>query len=125
MIIIQSLLLTLWIGLNVFKVVDFDPYPFIFLNLFLSFEAAYATPLILMSSNRQGDKDRTHLLHDVQLDEEGNAILKKVSEVLDQLKVDIRLDKQSLSDHLKLKNDHSELKKELEEIKELLKNIQK
>ena len=37
---------------------QWDPYPFILLNLMLSFQAAYAAPIIMMSQNRQSDKDR-------------------------------------------------------------------
>jgi uncharacterized membrane protein len=59
-IIIQSTLLITWITLNVVLVVEkrWDPYPFILLNLMLSFQAAYAAPFIMMSQNRQSDKDR-------------------------------------------------------------------
>jgi len=58
-IIIQSILLIIWIVLNVtayFK--KWDPYPFILLNLFLSFQAAYTAPIIMMSQNRQASIDR-------------------------------------------------------------------
>ncbi len=58
-IIIQSLILAAWIILNLVAWVNhWDPYPFIFLNLTLSFQAAYAAPFILMSQNRQSVKDR-------------------------------------------------------------------
>jgi uncharacterized membrane protein len=58
-IIIQSLILLAWIVLNVTAYVQkWDPYPFILLNLALSFQAAYAAPFIMMSQNRQQDIDR-------------------------------------------------------------------
>jgi uncharacterized membrane protein len=58
-IIVQSTLLLLWIVLNLIAWSHhWDPYPFIFLNLMLSFQAAYAAPFIMMSQNRQSDKDR-------------------------------------------------------------------
>jgi uncharacterized membrane protein len=58
-IIIQSSILFIWIGLNaIFWGKLWDPYPFILLNLMLSFQAAYAAPFIMMSQNRQSDKDR-------------------------------------------------------------------
>ncbi len=58
-IIIQSTLLVGWIVLNLIAwTFHWDPYPFIFLNLMLSFQAAYAAPFIMMSQNRQSDKDR-------------------------------------------------------------------
>jgi uncharacterized membrane protein len=121
-IIIQSTILTIWVIVNVIGLFNFDPYPFILLNLFLSFEAAYATPLILMSSSRQSDKDRQHLIHDLELDEEANIIIKKISEVLIEVKKDLDLDRMATRDHNKLKEDHLELKRDLEEIKRLLKN---
>jgi len=53
-IIVQSILLLIWVALNVSAwVYRWDPYPFILLNLVLSFQAAYATPIIMMSQNRQ------------------------------------------------------------------------
>lgn len=58
-IIIQSGLLLVWLILNVAAFVGrWDPYPFILLNLALSFQAAYAAPIIMMSQNRQAAKDR-------------------------------------------------------------------
>lgn len=126
-IVIQSTILTIWVILNVTGIAHFDQYPFILLNLFLSFEAAYATPLILMSSTRQGEKDREHLLHDLALDEEANVILKKLVE-------DIRIDKTALDYIIKAKEeraemkeliikadaDRAEMRKQIEEIKNLL-----
>jgi uncharacterized membrane protein len=120
-IIIQSTILIIWIIANVDKLVNFDPYPFILLNLFLSFEAAYATPLILMSSNRQSEKDREHLIHDVELDQNSYNLMIQLNEILIELREDLKLEKKALEDHTKLKEDHSKLQKELEEIKKLLK----
>ncbi len=58
-IIIQSIILAVWITLNGLAWVRrWDPYPFILLNLMLSFQAAYAGPVIMMSQNRQAAKDR-------------------------------------------------------------------
>ena len=58
-IIVQSLILLVWIVLNITAYVQrWDPYPFILLNLALSFQAAYAAPFIMMSQNRQQDIDR-------------------------------------------------------------------
>jgi uncharacterized membrane protein len=54
-LIVQSVVLAIWIALNLMAWrYRWDPYPFILLNLVLSFQAAYATPIILMSQNRQG-----------------------------------------------------------------------
>jgi uncharacterized membrane protein len=79
-IILQSLLLAAWIVLNVVAWrAHWDPYPFILLNLMLSFQAAYAAPIIMMSQNRQADKDRVAAQHDydvnVKAEEEVKAIL--------------------------------------------------
>ncbi len=58
-IIIQSSILAFWVGWNCLApIFHWDEYPFIFLNLALSFQAAYAAPIIMMSQNRAGDKDR-------------------------------------------------------------------
>ena len=77
-IIIQSSILAIWVLLNFKHFVRFDPYPFILLNLFLSFQAAYATPMILMSGNRQAEKDRKQLKDDLILDTETNKLLKEL-----------------------------------------------
>src|SRR3981189_2140012 len=53
-LIIQSILLVLWMAANILGWwMQWDPYPFVLLNLVLSFQAAFATPIILMSQNRQ------------------------------------------------------------------------
>ena len=58
-IITQTVILTVWIILNVTAWIQrWDPYPFILLNLMLSFQAAYSGPVIMMSQNRQSAKDR-------------------------------------------------------------------
>ncbi|MDP1731368.1 MAG: DUF1003 domain-containing protein [Devosia sp.] len=64
-IIIQSGLLLLWIVLNLIAWIQhWDPYPFILLNLVLSFQAAFTAPIIMMAQNRQSVIDR----HKAQLD---------------------------------------------------------
>jgi uncharacterized membrane protein len=58
-IVIQSLVLLAWIAVNsVAWRQHWDPYPFILLNLVLSFQAAFSAPIIMMSQNRQMMKDR-------------------------------------------------------------------
>jgi uncharacterized membrane protein len=62
-IIIQSVLLLVWIMLNVTAYIQqWDPYPFILLNLALSFQAAYAAPFIMMSQNRQQAASRPRMI---------------------------------------------------------------
>ena len=68
-IVIQSVLLAAWIALNVTAWMrEWDPYPFILLNLVLSFQAAYAAPIIMMSQNRQATKDRLMAEQDYVID---------------------------------------------------------
>ena len=58
-IIAFTVILILWITLNTIALVQkFDPFPFILMNLFLSFVAAFQAPFIMMSQNRQEAKDR-------------------------------------------------------------------
>ena len=64
-IIIQSVLLVIWMVLNAVAWIEhWDPYPFILLNLALSFQAAYTAPIIMMSQNRQSEIDRLAAQHD-------------------------------------------------------------
>ena len=62
-IAIQTLIVILWIGGNVYLLYNFDPFPFILLNLAFSTQAAYAAPLILLAGNRQSLRDRMTLEH--------------------------------------------------------------
>jgi len=58
-IIGQTVIVAVWIGLNITAVVRrWDPYPFILLNLMFSVQAAYAAPILMMSQNRQAERDR-------------------------------------------------------------------
>lgn len=63
----QSILLVGWIIFNVVSGHRVDPYPFILLNLLLSFQAAYTAPIILMSQNRQGEIDRKRAVDDFDI----------------------------------------------------------
>jgi uncharacterized membrane protein len=61
-------LLAIWVTLNIISVVKhWDPYPFILLNLMLSFQAAYAAPVVMMSQNRQSAIDRRDAKHDYEV----------------------------------------------------------
>jgi uncharacterized membrane protein len=67
-ILIQSGLLVLWLIANITAYVQhWDPYPFILLNLMLSFQAAYTAPIIMMSQNRQAMIDRQDAQHDYEV----------------------------------------------------------
>ena len=56
----QTLIVGTWIVLNAAKIVHFDLYPFILLNLAFRLQAAYAAPLILLAQTRQADRDKAH-----------------------------------------------------------------
>lgn len=62
----QTLVVTVWICLNLSGITKFDPYPFILLNLAFSLQAAYAAPLILLAQTRQAERDQAHALTDAQ-----------------------------------------------------------
>ena len=64
-LVVQTILVVLWIGLNVAVWrFQWDPYPFILLNLMFSTQAAYAAPLILLAQNRQEERDRAQTERD-------------------------------------------------------------
>ena len=62
----QTLVVMIWIVLNVLGIAHFDIYPFILLNLAFSLQAAYAAPLILLAQTRQADRDKAHADADAQ-----------------------------------------------------------
>jgi uncharacterized membrane protein len=67
-LIIQSVILAIWVTLNLVGwFYHWDPYPFILLNLALSFQAAYASPIILMSQNRQAQLNERRNKLDLQI----------------------------------------------------------
>jgi uncharacterized membrane protein len=65
-LVVQTLIVAIWIGLNVIGLTKFDVYPFILLNLAFSLQAAYAAPLILLAQTRQADRDKAHADADAQ-----------------------------------------------------------
>jgi hypothetical protein len=56
-LIAQTVIVAIWIIINVLGLTTFDIYPFILLNLAFSLQAAYAAPLILLAQTRQADRD--------------------------------------------------------------------
>ena len=81
----QSCLLVTWASVNtivLFSSIRFDPFPFIFMNLALSAQAAFATPLLLMSQNRSGNYDRSIIQEDLKKDDETNRLVEKIAEYL-------------------------------------------
>lgn len=79
--------LLLWIGANVFILMNkgFDPYPFILLNLVLSCVAALQAPVIMMSQNRQEEKDRERAKKDYMINLKSELEIRMLDEKLDHL----------------------------------------
>ena len=86
-IIIQSVALLIWIVLNLIAFIQhWDPYPFILLNLALSFQAAYAAPFIMMSQNRQQDIDRQAAENDYHINIKAELEIELLHQKIDQLR---------------------------------------
>lgn len=66
-LVIQSIIVIVWVAVNVFDIAPFDKYPFIFLTLILSLQASYAAPLILLAQNRQEDREREQVERDREM----------------------------------------------------------
>ncbi|WP_057766405.1 DUF1003 domain-containing protein [Companilactobacillus tucceti] len=86
-IITFTIILVIWMGINVthFLGVHFDPYPFILLNLFLSCIAAIQAPIIMMSQNRQADRDRFDAENDYRTNTKSEMEIRVLHEKIDQL----------------------------------------
>ncbi len=78
-----------WMGTNIWLLSSqaFDPYPFILLNLILSCLAAIQAPIIMMSQNRQEQKDRQRAEHDYKINLKAELEIKLLSEKIDHLLV--------------------------------------
>ncbi len=76
-----------WIGINVFVLLNraFDPYPFILLNLILSCVASLQAPIIMMSQNRQEDKDRERAQKDFEINMKSEMEIRELNKNLDRL----------------------------------------
>jgi uncharacterized membrane protein len=86
-ILIQTGILLIWIVLNVTAYVqNWDPYPFILLNLALSFQAAYAAPFIMMSQNRQASIDRAAAQTDYGINAKAELEIELLHQKLDMLR---------------------------------------
>ena len=84
-ILMQSTFLMMWMIANVIlakRSEAFDPFPFILLNLMLSFQAAFTGPIVLMSQNRQTAKDRLSMLEDLECDLRSEMSLIEIKEML-------------------------------------------
>ena len=86
-IIFQSTAIVLWIVGNATTGNGaWDPYPFILLNLLLSFQAAYTAPAIMMSQNRQSEQDRRHAETDYEINVKAELEIELLHEKIDLLK---------------------------------------
>lgn len=79
--------IVVWIAINVFQLFNggFDAYPFILLNLILSCVAAIQAPVIMMSQNRQEDKDRLRAKNDYYINLKAEKEIRELNKKLDEL----------------------------------------
>ena len=92
-IILQTILVILWMGLNIIGFFyHWDVYPFILLNLLFSTQAAYAAPIIMMSQNRQNERDRLQAQADYHTNIDAKLEIEALTMKLNQLEVE-KLDK--------------------------------
>jgi uncharacterized membrane protein len=89
-IISFGIFIAIWIAINVFWLVNrsFDPYPFILLNLILSTLAALQAPVIMMSQNRQEDKDRQRAKKDYMINLKSELEIRTLHEKIDHFIID-------------------------------------
>ncbi len=85
-VLIQSALLFSWLAFNILSSDRVDPYPFILLNLLLSFQAAYTAPIIMMSQNRQAEIDRSRNIEDFDVNCKAELEIETLHEKLDLLR---------------------------------------
>jgi len=92
-IILQSVFVVIWMALNVVGFIHhWDVYPFILLNLIFSTQAAYAAPIIMMSQNRQSQRDRVQAMEDYQTNIEAKKEIEDLQRQIRDLEVK-KLDK--------------------------------
>ncbi len=123
-ILIQSTIIAFWIFFNTqipeigikignFLLKPWDAYPFIFLNLTLSFQAAYTAPIIMMSQNRQSLIDRYNAEDDYRVNREAK-------EDVEHIKRELMLVHEKLLKHQDIQSDISKITSQINEIKNLL-----
>jgi uncharacterized membrane protein len=101
-ILFQSTALTIWIILNITAWVNhWDPYPFILLNLMLSFQAAYSGPFIMMSQNRQAAKDRIAAEIDHQVNQKAELEVGLLLQRMDDLEQQVLENQRELRELIK------------------------
>jgi uncharacterized membrane protein len=123
-IMTQSVIIFIWILFNVnipesgLKIGNsvlhaWDPYPFIFLNLTLSFQAAYTAPIIMMSQNRQSTIDRENAEDDYRINREAKM-------EVELIKIEMRKIHTKLLKHQEIQEDMAIVAKEIQELKSIL-----
>lgn len=99
-IIIQSAMLAVWIALNITAYVyRWDPYPFILLNLAMSFQAAYAAPILMMSQNRQAEKDHLQAKNDYEVNLKAELEIMQLHEKFNELRDSLWVDLMRTQQH--------------------------
>ncbi len=85
-IIAQTVAVAAWVALNVLGMVKhWDPYPFILLNLMFSVQAAYAAPVLMMSQNRQAERDRYQAQADFDTNVKAEAEIEDIQDHLHRI----------------------------------------
>jgi uncharacterized membrane protein len=85
----QTVLIVIWVAFNVVAWLNhFDPYPFILLNLVFSVWSAYAAPIIMMSQNRQDERDRGRAAQDLETNLESHQEIEELQRCLKRLEED-------------------------------------
>jgi len=88
-IIIQTLIVAIWMVLNVVAFMQhWDPYPYILLNLLFSTQAAYAAPIIMMAQNRQSERDRAQADADYRTNCEAKVEIEQLLQKLNSIEID-------------------------------------
>ncbi|NKB84036.1 DUF1003 domain-containing protein [Brucella grignonensis] len=88
-IISFGVILAIWVVMNTIALPGkdvFDPYPFVFLNLVLSMLAAIQAPVIMMSQNRQANKDRLAVSHDYEVNLKAELEIMQLHDKMDQIR---------------------------------------
>lgn len=123
-IITFSVILIIWMTINIVHLfgVNFDPYPFILLNLFLSCVAAIQAPIIMMSQNRQADRDRFDAENDYHTNTKSEMEIRLLHKKMDQLNEVqwphiLDIEKMQLEVMSEIENEIQTLKTEQEDLK--------
>ena len=107
-IVIQTMVILAWVGINLIAYLSqWDPYPFILLNLLFSVQSAYAAPIIMMAQNRQGARDRIQAYDDYKTNLEAKREIEELQIRLNMIETD-KLDKIiAMLQNIKMERSHS------------------